>query len=337
MERRRRAVVRVRPQRLVEPLPLHARHRHRDHGARGRRDRRAALAVRGGALRPAARRFGGVRAPAPRVRRARPRAPDGTVTELDTPVLAGHRGARGAGRHGARRRGLAHPGAGRAPGRPGRGRDRDAAPAARPRRRPRRSSRCPSTSRSPATTAAPRTRSSTRPRTPSAPGPRASCRRSSSRSTAVRRPRRRRCFSTAVQYWTSRGFAVVDVNYGGSTGYGRAFREELLGQWGIVDVADCLAAARHLARTGRVDGERLTIRGGSAGGFTTLAALARDDTPFAAGADLLRRRRPRSARPRHPQVREPLPRPARRPVPGRRATSTSSGRRSTTSTASPGR
>ena len=92
-------------------------------------------------------------------------------------------------------------------------------------------------------------------------------------------------FSTAVQYWTSRGFAVVDVNYGGSTGYGRAFREELLGQWGIVDVADCLAAARHLARTGRVDGERLAIRGGSAGGFTTLAALARDDTPFAAGAD----------------------------------------------------
>lgn len=92
-------------------------------------------------------------------------------------------------------------------------------------------------------------------------------------------------FATGVQYWTSRGFAVVDVNYGGSTGYGRAFREELKGQWGIVDVADCLAAARHLARTGRVDGERLTIRGGSAGGFTTLAALAREDTPFAAGAD----------------------------------------------------
>ncbi len=92
-------------------------------------------------------------------------------------------------------------------------------------------------------------------------------------------------FSTTVQYWTSRGFAVVEVNYGGSTGYGRAFREELLGQWGIVDVADCLAAARHLARTGRVDGGRLAIRGGSAGGFTTLAALARADTPFAAGAD----------------------------------------------------
>ncbi len=91
--------------------------------------------------------------------------------------------------------------------------------------------------------------------------------------------------STSVQYWTSRGFAVVDVNYGGSTGYGRAYREELLGAWGIVDVADCLAAARWLAKRGRVDGTRLLIRGGSAGGYTTLAALARDDTPFAAGAD----------------------------------------------------
>lgn len=91
--------------------------------------------------------------------------------------------------------------------------------------------------------------------------------------------------STAVQYWTSRGFAVVDVNYGGSTGYGRAYREELLGEWGVVDVADCLAAARHLAARGRADAARLLIRGGSAGGFTTLAALARDDTPFAAGAD----------------------------------------------------
>lgn len=99
--------------------------------------------------------------------------------------------------------------------------------------------------------------------------------------TAAARP----VLSTGVQYWTSRGFAVVDVNYGGSTGYGRAFREELTGQWGVVDVADCLAAARHLARTGRVDGQRLAIRGGSAGGFTTLAALARADTPFAAGAD----------------------------------------------------
>lgn len=87
-----------------------------------------------------------------------------------------------------------------------------------------------------------------------------------------------------VQYWTSRGFAVVDVDYGGSTGYGRPYREELLGQWGVVDVADCMAAAAWLGKQGRVDPTRLCIRGGSAGGYTTLAALAREDTPFAAGA-----------------------------------------------------
>ena len=91
--------------------------------------------------------------------------------------------------------------------------------------------------------------------------------------------------SVGVQYWTSRGFGVVDVNYGGSSGFGRAYREQLKGAWGIVDVADCLAAARHLAVTGRADGDRLAIRGGSAGGYTTLAALAREDTPFSAGAD----------------------------------------------------
>ncbi len=91
--------------------------------------------------------------------------------------------------------------------------------------------------------------------------------------------------SAAVQYWTSRGFAVVDVDYGGSSGYGRAYRELLRGAWGVVDVADCLAAASTLATRGRVDAARLCIRGGSAGGFTVLAALARDDTPFAAGAD----------------------------------------------------
>jgi dipeptidyl aminopeptidase/acylaminoacyl peptidase len=88
-----------------------------------------------------------------------------------------------------------------------------------------------------------------------------------------------------VQYWTSRGFAVVDVDYGGSTGYGRAYREQLLGEWGVIDVADCLAVAAHLAAAGRVDASRMCIRGGSAGGYTTLAALAREDTPFAAGAD----------------------------------------------------
>jgi dipeptidyl aminopeptidase/acylaminoacyl peptidase len=90
--------------------------------------------------------------------------------------------------------------------------------------------------------------------------------------------------SMGKQYWTSRGFAVVDVDYGGSTGYGRPYREELLDQWGVIDVADCLAAAAWLGKQGRVDPNRLCIRGGSAGGYTTLAALAREDTPFAAGA-----------------------------------------------------
>jgi dipeptidyl aminopeptidase/acylaminoacyl peptidase len=86
-----------------------------------------------------------------------------------------------------------------------------------------------------------------------------------------------------VQYFTSRGIAVVDVNYGGSSGFGRAYRERLDGNWGLVDVADCVAVARHLAETGRVDPARLGIRGGSAGGYTTLCALAFTDT-FAAGA-----------------------------------------------------
>jgi dipeptidyl aminopeptidase/acylaminoacyl peptidase len=76
-----------------------------------------------------------------------------------------------------------------------------------------------------------------------------------------------------IQYWTSRGFALVDVNYGGSSGYGRAYRERLNGNWGIVDVADVTSAARFLCQTGRGDAGRLIIRGGSAGGYTTLAAL----------------------------------------------------------------
>ena len=86
-----------------------------------------------------------------------------------------------------------------------------------------------------------------------------------------------------IQYWTSRGFAVVDVNYGGSTGYGRAYRNRLRGRWGIVDSRDCIAAARALCDAGRADPERLAIRGGSAGGYTTLCALTFHDV-FAAGA-----------------------------------------------------
>jgi dipeptidyl aminopeptidase/acylaminoacyl peptidase len=91
--------------------------------------------------------------------------------------------------------------------------------------------------------------------------------------------------SFEVQYLTSRGFMVVDLNYGGSTGYGRAYRDLLQGAWGIVDVEDSIAVARHLAERGEVDPERLCISGGSAGGYTTLACLARADTPFSAGGD----------------------------------------------------
>jgi dipeptidyl aminopeptidase/acylaminoacyl peptidase len=91
-------------------------------------------------------------------------------------------------------------------------------------------------------------------------------------------------FQLNIQYWTSRGFALVDVDYGGSTGYGRQYRKALEGTWGIVDVEDCCAAAEYLVANGLVDGNRLAIRGGSAGGFTTLAALAFKDT-FHAGAN----------------------------------------------------
>lgn len=90
-------------------------------------------------------------------------------------------------------------------------------------------------------------------------------------------------FRLAIQYWTTRGFAVADVNYRGSTGYGRAYRRLLTQSWGIVDVEDCCNAALYLANQGLVDGSRMAIRGGSAGGYTTLACLTFRDV-FAAGA-----------------------------------------------------
>jgi dipeptidyl aminopeptidase/acylaminoacyl peptidase len=90
-------------------------------------------------------------------------------------------------------------------------------------------------------------------------------------------------FRLGIQYWTSRGFAVLDVNYGGSTGYGRAYRERLRGNWGVTDVDDCVNGAKYLAALGKVDKDRLAITGGSAGGYTTLCALTFRDI-FSAGA-----------------------------------------------------
>lgn len=86
-----------------------------------------------------------------------------------------------------------------------------------------------------------------------------------------------------IQYWTSRGFAVLDVNYGGSSGYGREYRQRLNGQWGLVDMADCTNGAKFLAEQGLVDGKRMAISGGSAGGYTTLCALTFQKV-FSAGA-----------------------------------------------------
>jgi dipeptidyl aminopeptidase/acylaminoacyl peptidase len=90
--------------------------------------------------------------------------------------------------------------------------------------------------------------------------------------------------STSVQFWTTRGFAVADVNYRGSTGYGRDYRDQLLGAWGVADVEDCLAVTRALAAQGLVDGARCVIRGGSAGGFTALAAVCFQSSWGADGA-----------------------------------------------------
>ena len=86
-----------------------------------------------------------------------------------------------------------------------------------------------------------------------------------------------------ILFWTSRGIGVVDVNYRGSTGFGRAYREALNGTWGVVDTDDCIAAARYLAGTGEADAKRLAIHGGSAGGYSTLCALTFHDE-FASGA-----------------------------------------------------
>jgi dipeptidyl aminopeptidase/acylaminoacyl peptidase len=93
----------------------------------------------------------------------------------------------------------------------------------------------------------------------------------------------RRTLRPDYLFWTSRGFGIVDVDYGGSSGYGREYRERLNGQWGVVDVRDCALAAAHVASLGQADPERLIIAGGSAGGYTTLLALATTDT-FAVGA-----------------------------------------------------
>jgi dipeptidyl aminopeptidase/acylaminoacyl peptidase len=92
-------------------------------------------------------------------------------------------------------------------------------------------------------------------------------------------------YGPGVQFWTTRGFAVFDLNYRGSTGYGRRYRDRLQGQWGIYDVADCQAAVRALIAAGRVDPDRVAIRGSSAGGYTVLAALCADRT-FHAGSSL---------------------------------------------------
>lgn len=91
-------------------------------------------------------------------------------------------------------------------------------------------------------------------------------------------------FKKSIQFWTNRGYAVVDVNYGGSAGYGRAYRERLRGTWGVVDVHDATSAVQYLAREGKIDPQRVAIRGGSAGGYTTLAALTFTQGIIAVGA-----------------------------------------------------
>ena len=108
---------------------------------------------------------------------------------------------------------------------------------------------------------------------PASTGPRASCRPSSSWCTAARPAAPRRPSRPRRHFWTTRGFAVLHVNYSGSTGYGRAYRERLLGRWGLLDIDDCVTGALSLALAGRVDRDRLAIRGGSAGGYAVLRAM----------------------------------------------------------------
>jgi dipeptidyl aminopeptidase/acylaminoacyl peptidase len=90
-------------------------------------------------------------------------------------------------------------------------------------------------------------------------------------------------FDLKIQYWTSRGIAVLDVDYGGSTGYGRPYRDALKGKWGIVDIEDCEAGAHYLVHQRKANPHQIAIRGGSAGGYTTLAALTFGKT-FTVGA-----------------------------------------------------
>jgi dipeptidyl aminopeptidase/acylaminoacyl peptidase len=92
-------------------------------------------------------------------------------------------------------------------------------------------------------------------------------------------------FATSTQFWTTRGFAVLHVNYSGSTGYGRSYRERLLGRWGLLDIDDCVTGAISLALAGKVDPNRLAIRGGSAGGYAVLRAMT-TSRAFAAGTSL---------------------------------------------------
>ena len=128
----------------------------------------------------------------------------------------------------------------------------------------------------------------------------ASCRRSIVTSHGGPTAQRSSALTISVQLFTSRGFAVLDVDYGGSTGYGKEYRKRLEGQWGVVDLDDCVNGARWLAEQGLVDGERLAIRGGSASGFTTLCCAGLHATRSRPACTLLRDRRPRDVRARTP-------------------------------------